>query len=189
MVYFSLQICEEFLRISGVSLESTFISQLNMQTPKLVTFQRKRRSRRSKNQMMTLIQDPSASVEKRREVVLRCLIEYMGERQEDLISVHHSHDETVVHVELGSCPLKIYMCHQPDTIGIIIEGQPVVGGVPNLSKHAASCLDLPMPSTSSIPQNWCILLRYIRGSLWDWTLCVLCVHHPSMQISSTSCLR
>lgn len=37
----------------------------------------------------TFWQDPSASVEKRREVVLRCLIEYMGERQEDLISVHH----------------------------------------------------------------------------------------------------
>ncbi|CAM4697881.1 unnamed protein product [Leuciscus chuanchicus] len=35
------------------------------------------------------IQDSSASVEKRREVVLRCLIEYMGKRQEDLISVHH----------------------------------------------------------------------------------------------------
>ncbi|CAM4480223.1 unnamed protein product [Leuciscus chuanchicus] len=32
------------------------------------------------------IQDSSASVEKRREVVLRCLIEYMGKRQEDLIS-------------------------------------------------------------------------------------------------------
>ncbi len=55
-------------------------------------------------------------------------------------------------------------------------------------KPAASCLDLHMPSTSSIPQNWCILLRYIRGSLWDWTPCVLS-HHPSMQISSPSCLR
>ncbi len=47
-------------------------------------------------------------------------------------------DETEVHAELSSCPLKIYMCHQPNTIGIIIEGQPVVRGVPNLSK--AYCL-------------------------------------------------
>lgn len=37
----------------------------------------------------TFWQDPSASVDKRREVVLRCLVEYMGERQEDLISVYH----------------------------------------------------------------------------------------------------
>ncbi|KTG31534.1 hypothetical protein cypCar_00044298 [Cyprinus carpio] len=135
------QICEEFLRISGISLESTFMSQLDRQTPKLLSlFNAKGGAvgQRIKLQMMTLIQDPSASVEKRREVVLRCLIEYMGERQEDLISVHHSHDETEVQAELGSCPLKIYMCHQPDTIGIIIEGQPVVRGVPNLSK--ACCL-------------------------------------------------
>ncbi|XP_039509454.1 uncharacterized protein LOC120464175 [Pimephales promelas] len=135
------QICEEFLRINGISLESTFMSQLDRQTPKLLSlFNAKGGAvgQRIKSQMMTLIQDPSASVEKRREVVLRCLIEYMGERQEDLISVHHNRAETEVHAELGSCPLKIYMCHHPDTIGIMIEGQPVVRGVPNLSK--ACCL-------------------------------------------------
>ncbi|CAM4678776.1 unnamed protein product [Leuciscus chuanchicus] len=78
------KICEEFLRISCISLESTFMSQLDNQTPKLLSlFNAKGGAvgQRIKSQMMTLIQDPSATVEKRREVVLRCLIEYMGERQ------------------------------------------------------------------------------------------------------------
>ncbi|XP_009295485.2 uncharacterized protein [Danio rerio] len=135
------QICEEFLRINGISLESTFMSQLDRHTPRMLSLFNEKGGavgQRIKVEMMKLIQDPSASVDKRREVVLRCLVEYMGERQEDLISVYHSCEETEVHAELGSCPLKIYMCHQPDTIGIIIEGQPVVRGLPNLAK--ACCL-------------------------------------------------
>lgn len=59
MVYFSLQICEEFLRISGISLESTFMSQLDRQTPKLLSlFNAKGGAvgQRIKSQMMTLIQ-------------------------------------------------------------------------------------------------------------------------------------
>jgi len=59
MVYLFLQICEEFLRINGISLESTFMSQLDRQTPKLLSlFNAKGGAvgQRIKSQMMTLIQ-------------------------------------------------------------------------------------------------------------------------------------
>ncbi|KAF5891798.1 sterile alpha motif domain-containing 3-like protein, partial [Clarias magur] len=52
-------IFEEFLRISGISLESTFMSQLDRQTPKLLSlFNTKGGAvgQRIKSQMMTLIQ-------------------------------------------------------------------------------------------------------------------------------------
>ncbi|KAL6491427.1 hypothetical protein MHYP_G00017720 [Metynnis hypsauchen] len=105
--------------------------------------------------MLELIQDPSASVEKRREVVLRCLMESMVERREELISDHHicvwikaaflsfsspshlevkSRDEAEVHAELSRCPMKMCVRHQPDATGIIIEGRPVIRGLTTLSK-------------------------------------------------------
>lgn len=34
--------------------------------------------------------------------------------------------------------MKIYVCHQPDTVGIIVDGHPVIRGLPNLAK--ACCL-------------------------------------------------
>ncbi|XP_076838274.1 uncharacterized protein LOC143483317 [Brachyhypopomus gauderio] len=134
------QINEKFLGINGVLLEPKFMSQLDKHNAKLLSlFNAKGGAvgQRIKSQMLALIQNPSACVVKRREVVLRCLMEYMGERQEDLISDHHSHDETEVHAELSRCPMKIYVCHQLDVIGIIIEG--------HHQKHDACSLDLPMP--------------------------------------------
>lgn len=75
------------------------------------------------------------------------------------------------------------ICHQPNTVWIIIGLSEVCQ---TCQMHDGSCLDLPMSSTSSIHQN-CIHLRYIRDSLWDWTLCILNLHQ-NMQISSLSCL-
>ncbi|XP_039648395.1 uncharacterized protein LOC120553766 [Perca fluviatilis] len=148
------QINEEFRRINGISLEPTFMSQLDKRTPKMLSLFNSKGGavgQRIKSQMLELIQDPSASEEKRREVILRCLTEYMGESQEQLISEHHSCDETEVSAELSDCIMKVYMCHQPNAIGIVIEGHPVVRGLNNLSQACCLllgltyCLDMKYP--------------------------------------------
>ncbi|KAM3600224.1 uncharacterized protein V6R79_019682, partial [Siganus canaliculatus] len=80
---------EEFRRCTAVILEPTFMAQLDRFTPKLLElFSAKGGAvgQRMKNMLMDLIQDPTASVVKKRDVTIRCLIEYMGESGQDLIS-------------------------------------------------------------------------------------------------------
>ncbi|XP_041835912.1 uncharacterized protein LOC121636456 [Melanotaenia boesemani] len=136
-----LQINAEFLRCTAVPLESTFMSQLDRYTPKLLElFNAKGGAvgQRIKNLMMELVQDPSVYPLKKRDITLRCLIEYMGESGQELISDYHGTAETTVHEDLQMHSMKIYVCHAPDAVGIIIEGIPVLTNVGNLAK--ACCL-------------------------------------------------
>ncbi|XP_041641380.1 uncharacterized protein LOC121508524 [Cheilinus undulatus] len=83
------QINEELRRCTAVSLEPTFMAQQDKYTPKLLElFSAKGGAvgQRIKKFLLELIQDPSASVIKKREVTIRCLIEYMGESGQELIS-------------------------------------------------------------------------------------------------------
>lgn len=77
---------------------------------------------------MELVQNPSSNAEKKRDNVLRCLIEYIGENQADIICDHETSGETE---DLGSYSLMIYVCQ--DTYGIVIDGQPIVKGLTTLA--------------------------------------------------------
>ncbi|XP_038566683.1 uncharacterized protein LOC119897174 [Micropterus salmoides] len=94
------QVNEEFRRCTAVSLEATFMSQLDKYTPKLLElFSAKggATGQRIKKLLMDLIQDPSATTVKKRDVTLRCLFEYMGESGQELISDYCGAAETTVH--------------------------------------------------------------------------------------------
>ncbi|PIO14016.1 hypothetical protein AB205_0173250 [Aquarana catesbeiana] len=79
------QINEEFKRITAKSLESTFMAKLDYCTPKLMNIVLSRggvagmRIKQIKD--MLLLHN---TIETRREVAIRCLIVYLGEREEDL---------------------------------------------------------------------------------------------------------
>ncbi len=73
-----------------------------------------------------------------------------------------------MHAELGSCPLKIL--HVPDTIGISIEGQPVVRGVPNL------------------PKAFCLLFGLIYGNIISMVIFPLCSLFSSLVQSPHNCV-
>ncbi|XP_068427650.1 uncharacterized protein [Clinocottus analis] len=136
-----LQINEEFRRCNTIPLESTFISQLDRYTPKfLELFSSKGGAvgQRMKNVLIELITDPHASVVKKRDVTLRCLIEYLGENVLELISDYFRTEEEKVQQDLKTQSMKIYVCHQPDAVGIIIDGTPVLTGLDNMSR--ACCL-------------------------------------------------
>ncbi|KAA8587585.1 hypothetical protein FQN60_016447 [Etheostoma spectabile] len=130
------QINEEFRRCNTVPLESTFFAQLDRYTPKLLElFSSKGGAvgQRMKSVFVELIQDPCASVVKKRDVTLRCLVEYLGESVQDLRTA-----EDKVHQELRPQSMRIYVCHKPDAVGIVIDGTPVLTGVGTLSR--ACCL-------------------------------------------------
>ncbi|KAK5859343.1 hypothetical protein PBY51_020906 [Eleginops maclovinus] len=95
-----LQINEEFRRCNTIPLESTFMSQLDRFTSKfLELFSSKGGAvgQRMKGMMAELSQGHHVSVVKRRDVTLRCLIEYLGESVQDLISDYFRTAEEKVH--------------------------------------------------------------------------------------------
>ncbi|XP_071347931.1 uncharacterized protein [Trachinotus anak] len=134
-----VQINDEFRRCNTVPLESTFISQLDRYTPKLLELFNSKRGavgQRMKIVLVELIKDPD--VVKKRDMTLRCLIEYMGESVQELISDYSRTPEDKVHEDLKAQSMRIYICQQPVAVGIIIDGTPVLTGLDNVPR--ACCL-------------------------------------------------
>ncbi|XP_054589562.1 uncharacterized protein [Nothobranchius furzeri] len=141
----TFQINAEFQRCTAVPLQSTFMSQLDKCTPKLLDlFSAKGGAvgQRIKNLLMELIQDTNVSTVQKRDVTLRCLIEYMGESGQELISDYYGSPETSVHEDLKLRSMMIYICHDPDAVGIIIEGVPVLTNLGSLAKACSMLLGL-----------------------------------------------
>lgn len=75
-------------------------------------------------------------------------------------------------------PTENVHVHQPDTIGIIIEGQPVVRGVPNLSKACCLLFGLTYLYCSEQVENTLIqclfyIIVYMCGHIY-WPFCSHC---------------
>ncbi|CAM4525186.1 unnamed protein product [Leuciscus chuanchicus] len=107
------------------------------------------------------IQDSSASVEKRREVVLRCLIEYMGKRQEDLIS------GTTVVTQLCSETLKLRLSEkeasQPRNLKKSLEGGPSALGQCFASEFQSFRAELrDNPATNHVSRKLATVWAYLR---------------------------
>ncbi|XP_016341109.1 sterile alpha motif domain-containing protein 3-like [Sinocyclocheilus anshuiensis] len=81
------QVIAEFQRITTVQLEAKLMSSLDLHTPKLLTLFRGKGGalgERLKTEM-ELLKDEQCSVDMTREVVIHCIIEFLGEHAGDLI--------------------------------------------------------------------------------------------------------
>ncbi|KAL6481005.1 hypothetical protein MHYP_G00090850 [Metynnis hypsauchen] len=81
----SIQICEEFKRITTINLESSFMAKLDQYCPKLMELVSSRggAAKMKINQIKgTTLEDHT--IERRREVAIRCMVVYLGEKEEDL---------------------------------------------------------------------------------------------------------
>ncbi|XP_076745832.1 uncharacterized protein LOC112433483 isoform X2 [Maylandia zebra] len=123
-LFSEVQICEEFKRITTVSLESTFLARLDQCTPKLMALTLSKggaaglRMRQIKDM---LLQDNT--VEKRREIAIRCLIVYLGEKEDDLFKQYS--DEEELNADLAMQIMKIAIIGDgPATI--IVEGSKIL---------------------------------------------------------------
>ncbi|XP_061565367.1 uncharacterized protein LOC133419892 [Cololabis saira] len=130
------QIKEEFRRITTISLEETFLLKLDGYTPRLLQLMRaKGGAAGSKMRPLLDTVNESQSIEKKRDAVVSCLIEYLGERQEELFQ--DCQDECEDHTDQT---MKVIVIHNvmaeedPAEVSIVIEGIQVLTGCGNRTK-------------------------------------------------------
>ncbi|XP_076020564.1 uncharacterized protein LOC143011539 [Genypterus blacodes] len=125
------QINEEFKRITIVSLESTFMAKLDHCTPKLMDVVSSRggatgmRIRQIKDMLFQY-----NTIEVRREVAIRCLVVYLGEKQDDLFKEFSDTEE--FEAGLDRQVMKIGIMGTPGSehkmATIMVEGTKIVEG-------------------------------------------------------------
>ncbi|XP_039462327.1 uncharacterized protein LOC120436067 [Oreochromis aureus] len=156
------QVSAEFHRITTLNLEPKFMSSLDLYSSKLLSlFQAKKGAagQRHRAQLNLLLQSGN-SIEKKREVIIRCLIDHLGEDPSALIKTFEDGADAVfVEEALAEEVMKIYLLQNQDRsgertdVGIVIEGVTVLGKLGNLSKACCYLLGLCYALDLKHPKN------------------------------------
>ncbi|KAL7866042.1 hypothetical protein SRHO_G00112890 [Serrasalmus rhombeus] len=161
------QVNAEFHRITTVNLESKFMFMLDHYTPKLLAmFQEKKGAvgERHRTEMNILLQ--SGTTEKTREVVIRCLIDHLGEDVGALIKEFENFEDTnhraiSVEEELAAETMAVFLVRdesgQVGNVGIVIEGSIVLDHLGDLSRGCCYLLGLTYALDLKYPKT----LKYI----------------------------
>ncbi|XP_019205875.1 uncharacterized protein LOC102075923 [Oreochromis niloticus] len=128
------QIKEEFKRITTIHLERTFLSRLDGYTTKLLEiFRRKGGTAGTKIKPM-LDSLNKHHVDGRRDIIIRCLVEYLGESGEELIKDHQDVSQEALKEDCSNHMMKIVVIHpnvaqenqDPVNVSVIIEGTEIL---------------------------------------------------------------
>lgn len=128
------QIKEEFKRITTIHLERTFLSRLDGYTTKLLEiFRRKGGTAGTKIKPM-LDSLNKHHVDGRRDIIIRCLVEYLGESGEELIKDHQDVSQEALKEDCSNHMMKIIVIHpnvaqenqDPVNVSVIIEGTEIL---------------------------------------------------------------
>ncbi|XP_056332696.1 uncharacterized protein LOC130244337 [Danio aesculapii] len=152
------QINEEFKRITTVSLESTFMAKLDKCTPKLMDLASSRggakgeRIRRIKDMLLE-----NNAVEVWREVAIRCLVVYLGEKEEDLFKEFANTQEFEADLEKQVMTIAIIgdqstleLNHKTETI--VVEGIRILNGM-DISRCCALLMGIIYALNLSYPKE------------------------------------
>ncbi|KAL0969925.1 hypothetical protein UPYG_G00234620 [Umbra pygmaea] len=159
------QIKQEFQRITTKQLEPKFLSMLDQYTPKLLSIYHSKGGalgNRLRDRMAILLQNRNSNpTDKTREVVIRCLIDYLGEEEGDLIKEYHDVELGYVLQDLGQHVMKIYVIKNKgamdndctEEIGIVLEGVQVITGLGNMAQACALLLGMTYALNLSYPKQ------------------------------------
>ncbi|RXN24544.1 sterile alpha motif domain-containing 3-like protein [Labeo rohita] len=129
-----LEIKEEFKRITTIHLEPTFLSRLDRYTTKLLEiFRRKGGTAGTKIKPM-LDSLNEHHVDGRRDIIIRCLVEYLGESGEELIKDYQDVSQEALKEDCSNHMMKIIVIHpnvaqenqDPVNVSVIIEGTEIL---------------------------------------------------------------
>uniref|UniRef100_A0A1A7WSB8 Uncharacterized protein n=2 Tax=Iconisemion striatum TaxID=60296 RepID=A0A1A7WSB8_9TELE len=111
-------------------------------------------------QLRLSVLQSGTSIEKRREVIIRCLIDHLGEDASAFIKTFEEDADAVsVQEALAEEVMKIYLLQNQDEsvehtdVGIVIEGITVLGKLGNLSKACCYLLGLSYALDLKYPKN------------------------------------
>ncbi|MEQ2252171.1 hypothetical protein ILYODFUR_018959 [Ilyodon furcidens] len=138
------EIKEEFRRITTISLEQTFMYKLDHYTPKLTTLMKGKGGVVGTKLRPFLDKlSQSLTIEMRREAVIRSLILYLGEKEEELFEdcLVDSRSDATQHI------LKILVVHgadgeDPVDVSILLEGKEILSGCGTTAKACALLMGL-----------------------------------------------
>ncbi|KAJ7996463.1 hypothetical protein DPEC_G00237330 [Dallia pectoralis] len=156
----AFQINAEFQRTTTKHLEPKFMSALDRHTPKLLTLFRAKGGAlgRRLGMIIELLEDSAhSSVERTREVVLRSLIEYLGEQAGHLIK---EFNDTENLEELQQFTMAIIVIPKSGAstsnspkIGIVIEGMEVITGLGDIARACSVLLGLTYALNLNYPRQ------------------------------------
>ncbi|XP_065819287.1 uncharacterized protein [Labrus bergylta] len=138
------EIKEEFRRITTISLEQSFMYKLDHYTPRLTALMKAKGGvvgTRLRPRLDKLSQNPSTDM--RRDAVIRGLILYLGEKEEELFEdcLEDNRSDATHHI------VKILVVHgtdgeEPVDVSILLEGKEVLTGCSSTAKACTLLMGL-----------------------------------------------
>ncbi|XP_034545634.1 uncharacterized protein LOC117817198 [Notolabrus celidotus] len=130
------EIKEEFRRITTVSLEQSFMHKLDHYTPKLTDLMKAKGGVIGKRLRPFLDKlSQNQSIDMRRDAVIRGLIMYLGEKEEELFEdcLEDSRSDAAQHI------VKVLVVHgtdreEPVDVSILLDGKEILSGCSNTAK-------------------------------------------------------
>ncbi|CAN0086299.1 unnamed protein product [Lampetra planeri] len=149
---------DEFQRITTVHLESKFMSKLDEYTPRLLSlFHSKGGTMGMKLQDILLKAPSNPSITMTRDVIIRCLMVYVGESTDQLLKEYDDADEDSVSQDLAVQRIKIYNIKTntsgPDDIGIVVEGMKVLTALGNFPRACFMLVGLAYALNLAYPKE------------------------------------
>ncbi|XP_054894412.1 uncharacterized protein LOC129365303 [Poeciliopsis prolifica] len=152
---------DEFHRITMVHLESKFMSKLDEYTPRLLNLFHSKGGTMGLRLQAILLKTPSnPDINMTRDVIIRCLMMYLGESTDQLLKEYDDADEDSVSQDLAVQSLKIYnikakTSEDPD-IGIVVDGVKILTALGNFPRACSLLVGLAYAVNLAYPKK----LRY-----------------------------
>nr|XP_024659322.1 uncharacterized protein LOC106674778 [Maylandia zebra] len=149
---------DEFYRITLVHLEPKFMSMLDEYTPKLLAlFHSKGGAMGLKLQAIIAKSPSNPSNNITRNLVIQCLMVYLGESIDQLIKEYSDADEDGGSQDLSEQRMKIYKIKavgsEEDDIGIVLEGVRVMPALGNFPRACAMLVGLTYAVDLAYPKE------------------------------------
>ncbi|XP_038129181.1 uncharacterized protein LOC119781095 [Cyprinodon tularosa] len=153
---------DEFHRITTVHLESKFMSKLDEYSPRLLNLFHSKGGTMGLRLQTILLKAPSnPNINITRDIVIRCLMLYLGESADQLFKEYDDADEDSVAQDLAVQRMKIYsiqsnLSEGTEDIGIVIDGTKVLTALGNFPRACAMLVGLTYAVNLAYPKE----LRY-----------------------------